>query len=311
MRAKNLSVASLLSFRLENTIVLREWNNIDILLKVDDLIVVIENKIWSGERDQQLINYKKTVDKEFKNCRKVFIFLTPFGNDSSLNNEYINYSYKSILKILKLIIATYQKTMSKSVLVYIDDYIEILTTNIMNDGELNALAREVYLNHKDVLDLIYSNVPNPIHDLQNYLYGKLDSFGWVEKTSERTVLRFLPKELTSIIPNNGLAWGNEAFLFEFLISLDRIRFYFTIAPGDTETRNRLKFALSEMEVDEELDPSNTHFCFSRIDLILENISRISHDQIKLDNYFEDFWRDVRQAVVKAENLIITEFKNKV
>ena len=47
---------------LSNVEVYREWNNIDILIKLENIVVCIENKILSGEHSNQLTKYKKVVE---------------------------------------------------------------------------------------------------------------------------------------------------------------------------------------------------------------------------------------------------------
>src|SRR5688572_19310271 len=54
---------------LDETIVLREWQNIDILLidERNQLVVILENKIHSGEHDEQLQRYWQIINQHYPN----------------------------------------------------------------------------------------------------------------------------------------------------------------------------------------------------------------------------------------------------
>ena len=52
---------------------------IDILMesKNNKVIFIIENKIWSGEGDNQLEDYKNYIDEKYSDYNRIFLFLTP------------------------------------------------------------------------------------------------------------------------------------------------------------------------------------------------------------------------------------------
>lgn len=302
-RAKDISVTSVGKLKLDKAQVLREWKNIDVLIKIEGLVITIENKVWSSESKHQLQKYKDIINSEFGNSRKVFVFLTPFGTDASMNDEYISYSYSRIVSILQLITSTYYEAISPSVMVYLNDYIETVRTNFMKNGEVNILAREVYLNHKELFDFVLNHTPNPLNELQDYLSKKLTSYGWVKKTSQKNYVRFLPKSLIDIIPNNSISWNSEAFLFEFLINTNEVAFYFTIAPGDQRTRGILTTALQEFE-ENDVDPTDEYICYCWETIGLNNVETFSHDTNKLDIQFKGFFEIVAQIVKEAEVKIL-------
>jgi hypothetical protein len=71
MRASSSGINAPSIFDIDNwsfieTEILREWRNIDILIKDDNhkLICVIENKIYSKEHSRQLRRYKEIVEEE-------------------------------------------------------------------------------------------------------------------------------------------------------------------------------------------------------------------------------------------------------
>lgn len=78
----------------------REWNNIDILIVVDnELVIVIENKIFSdlngkevGKETSQLDKYERIITKEdkYNAYNKIFILLLPDHNNINIDN-YTNW----------------------------------------------------------------------------------------------------------------------------------------------------------------------------------------------------------------------------
>ena len=55
----------------------REWKNIDILIKLNDVVVCIENKVLSKEHSNQLMRYREIIESQFPNHKKTYVFLTP------------------------------------------------------------------------------------------------------------------------------------------------------------------------------------------------------------------------------------------
>ena len=93
---------------LSNVVIEREWRNIDVLIKLQGIVVCIENKVLSKEHSNQLKRYREIVDSHFPNDEKTFVFLTPDGDES--DNETENYepiSYEFIVETLERIISVY------------------------------------------------------------------------------------------------------------------------------------------------------------------------------------------------------------
>ena len=76
-----LTKIRLSSVDLSKAEVKREWNNIDILASdpANRIVLLIENKISTGEHSDQLSRYYFLVESAFPGCRIVAVFLTPEG----------------------------------------------------------------------------------------------------------------------------------------------------------------------------------------------------------------------------------------
>jgi hypothetical protein len=96
----------------------REWNNIDILIVVDnELVIVIENKIFSdlngkevGKETSQLDKYENVINDEYKGDKytKIFVLLLPDHNNIDISN-YANWYklfYSSVRSSLDEVVKT-------------------------------------------------------------------------------------------------------------------------------------------------------------------------------------------------------------
>ena len=178
-RSGKLSIIELPTLNLEEVRVYREWSNIDILIELPKYVFVIENKVHSGEHSNQLERYKKIIKDKFPNREYIFIYLTPEGSEASLKDEYINYSYEKLIRHLNDIIEINPNSVHPSALKYIKDYIETVNYRIMGNSNINELARKVYLNHKELLDIIIENKPDAWTEFRNYLDKKAKENGWI------------------------------------------------------------------------------------------------------------------------------------
>ena len=153
----------LLSSDLNDSQVFREWNHIDILLKLPkDYIIAIENKVDAseGKKDgkSQLENYKTVLENNFDREKITKVFLTPDGDGPSQGNEeWKIYTYSDILGILEEIYKSHQNNLSAEAKILIDNYLGILNNEIMDNTELKTLCNEIYQKHKQALDLIFEN----------------------------------------------------------------------------------------------------------------------------------------------------------
>lgn len=94
----------------KNPIIKTEVNHIDILIKSENSIVVIENKFKDRNRKKQnktnsepnqLIRYMKYIEEKYKNFEKRFIYLRPFQHKLDENcKNWKCLTYKDILNIL-------------------------------------------------------------------------------------------------------------------------------------------------------------------------------------------------------------------
>ena len=157
---------------------------IDILMesKNNKVIFIIENKILSGEGDNQLEDYKNYIDEKYSDYNRIFLFLTPEKERKEKYKGYIHITYSMIYSVLNCVLQENQIKFEISVI--IRQYKEIIGRYIMGsiDKEMVDLCRKLYVEHKEALDKImqYGNttyylteVINEILDNEQIYNGKV------------------------------------------------------------------------------------------------------------------------------------------
>ncbi len=231
----------------------REWRNIDLLILLPhndpnkSTLLCIENKIWSKEHSNQLARYKEIIQSHYSRTfpHQFFIYLTPYGEKPKDQiSEYVPLSYAFIIDILTRIIEVYQKQLNTHSQILIGDYLKTLKKFMMKESEEIVFAQKIYKQHQELLDFIIENKPDPQQELQNYIIQFLEQKGFYIGSKNKGFVRFLPEQITNIVPvyeDNYKGWSRkESFLFEFMVWEGQefgIRFQAVVAPGKTDLRD--------------------------------------------------------------------------
>lgn len=129
---------------------------IDILMESrnNKVILIIENKIWSGEGDNQLEDYKKYIDEKYIDYSRIFLYLTPENEIKEKYKDYTHITYNTIYKIINNIL--HDNQIKLEIRALLKQYKEIIRRNIMGnvDKEMIDLCRKLYVEHKEALDKI-------------------------------------------------------------------------------------------------------------------------------------------------------------
>ncbi|MBQ3860465.1 MAG: PD-(D/E)XK nuclease family protein, partial [Clostridia bacterium] len=150
---------------LQSFTVFREWHNIDILAVSENekAVICIENKYGSKEHGNQLHKYYETVLGSFPKYKKIFVFLSPDGMESSNPEHWYSISYEDILSILQSV--TTRTVMRPEVEMLINQYKESVGRDIMQDEKLEKICREIYAKHQRALDLLFENRPDKMSEI--------------------------------------------------------------------------------------------------------------------------------------------------
>ena len=86
-------------------------------------IIIIENKIQSKERENQLKKYKEHFKDKGAGYKLVFIYLT-MNDEKASDDEYISINYTTVIKSLERVLR--YKNYSEKIEYFLEDYLEVL-----------------------------------------------------------------------------------------------------------------------------------------------------------------------------------------
>ena len=137
--------------------VYREWKDIDILLVSDQehFLIAIENKIGAQEHNNQLNRYRKILDTDYPDYKKMLIFLTPDGDDPSDVENWDVLDYTTIAEILEKQMNL--QDLLPDVELMVRNYLDVIRRDIVEDQKLIEVCNKIYTEHKKALDLIFEH----------------------------------------------------------------------------------------------------------------------------------------------------------
>lgn len=187
----------------------REWKHIDVLVidRYNKLVLLIENKVGSGESPGQLARYRNVVGHDFPAFTLVPVFLTLEGEASEDEeaSDYITYSHARLLDVLDRIVTNRRGQMPEAVATFLAHYTDTLRRLTMQDQSLIELCQKIYRKHKEAIKLIVE-------------YGVVSSFSQLGKdivgndgacqvlTTTPSMVWFIPCSWLKVVPQNGTAW---------------------------------------------------------------------------------------------------------
>lgn len=256
----------------EDVEVRREWENIDLLIKVDTYVFCIENKIFSGEHSDQLTRYKNKVEETFPKLKKIYIYLNPQGFSSIEESEiYIPISYQVIIDILENIDYLKANKFNETTKSFIDQYLVTLKRDIMGIEENSELAEKIYIKHRELFDYIFEIKPDGINNINQIIVDCLQSNGYKLGSVSKSFIRFYHPDIKQFIyvNNSPNGWSKrETFTHEIsLYSLNH------------KNELRISLAMSDMG-DDQYDRVRLNEILKEVDPEGGNQQRWKHYQIK-------------------------------
>ena len=206
------------------------------------VIVVIENKINSSEHSDQLIRYENTIEKQYGQYKKMYLFLTKEGSESSRPDIWGDYSYEKISHLIEKIAIN----ADDDVKFILEDYKDIIRRKIMKDEKLRELCEKIYFKHKAALDLIYEYRPDIISEIGTFLKNELKSIDEIKESQHnKRIVRFSDmnlRQINSMYKEEVGNWTNDKsiILHEFKINDKNVRMVTVVGPSiDSQSREQL------------------------------------------------------------------------
>lgn len=188
--------------------VLREWQNIDILAnsKAGGWVLLIENKIHSGEGKGQLVRYLDRAKKDFPGRQIIPVYLTLEGDDPSdeaVEAGYLSISHVQVLELADQLVNQNRSRIPDDAQVLLDHYLATLRRLTMQDPKLVDLCKAIYRKHRRAIDLIleYGTASDVVEAVEAEIKSLLDPAFIVQKPS---TVWFLPSKLFELLQDQEL-----------------------------------------------------------------------------------------------------------
>ena len=253
-----------------NVVVFREWKNIDLLLvaEKEKIAIAIENKVGSHEHSDQLNRYRKILEDEYSDFKRIYIYLTPDGEEPSDVENWSILTYTDIVEILESI--RERESFLPEVELLINNYIDTLRRDIVEDEKLIQICNKIYQKHKRALDLIYENkTDGEIADtIKNILQEEADKGNlYFQKTTNRHWIGFHTDFMDGFLPpmeGSNSSW-NTPHLYNYWIHLEEERFKILFEIGGYNVPESQQVNMSKMiDICKPDDNKKTDFKYKRL-----------------------------------------------
>lgn len=285
----------------------REWRHIDVLVidRGNKLVLLIENKVGSGEMAGQLARYRAIVNQEFPSFTLVPVFLTLDGTPSDDEDEaarYVSYSYLQLTDVLKRIIEPRRSQMPEAVATFLDHYMETLGRITMQDTALVELCRTIYRKHKRAIDLIFEH--GMVSSFEKSVKTTLPTLGEFEILYTRpNWVTFIPKSWADVLPQNGTAWRFDrkfSVACWFARKPESVKFAFELSRmDDPQLRLTLVKALQDAGFRFTKKAFDTDATYSRFYASTHTLAG-ADDEVEVQDAVQKLMANAKAAFTKAE-----------
>lgn len=238
----------LLTSDLDDAIVYRERDNIDILIELPSMkfVIAIENKVGSKAGDGQLERYSEYLKASYPGHKRLMVFLTPSATPPD-HESYVAYDYSDIVSTLESLISRPHEPVPGETQLIVRHYVDMVRRHIVQDEKLRALAVTLYERHKEALEFIFECRPEPNSLLTVARKCVLGVEGLLVDSNVTNCVRFVPKlwdEQLKVIEGDPSKWSKtgRGLLFEiktYTNTPGRVNVSLVLGPGDANIRKRL------------------------------------------------------------------------
>lgn len=310
-KSYDIDSTSIVKAESNEIMVLREWENIDILLvsRKSEIVIAIENKIYSSEHSNQLKRYQKSIEEKYPGFVKQYLYLTLDGEEA-INESWKAVTHEDILHFTEDFIKIH--TAEPEVESLLNNYLEVLMRLTMQETELKKYCQEIYEKHQKAIDFILENSKQP----KDYVYEELKKWKEDGKISfysqslykNNTMLRLTTKEIDEIIPIRTIGKLNTwKVMHDFMIEINcnpfpsEIKLTFCI---DKMEPNLNQFLIKSQEENENWKRQSQYIITKRYQMEDRNIDSISEFLEQKDSIV----KEIEEQVLHQDGEIYEELK---
>ncbi len=242
--------------------VIREWEHVvhgqqgylDILILNEpaQVLCAIENKTFSSEHHEQLTRYRHALEIAYPTFARYHVFLTPQGTEPYRDEEkeyWQPLAYAKIRDILQQIVNDDDQEPNSDVRAFLRQYALTLRRNLVPDTSVSQLARQIWLEHREAMELLLANRPNWVAETKPILKEAIERQSkWKLDIEDSGFVRFRSVDWEPYkSTQTGSSWAprsNALFLFEigFYEGRPYLKLVLSRSAGDND---RLRLALFE------------------------------------------------------------------
>jgi hypothetical protein len=311
-----LSVFDFVQLEFDDLEIKREYKNIDLIFlsKKNQFCIVIENKIYSTEKKEQLIKYRSWIEAEYPTFKhKIYIYLSLEAQQISESEQdyYVQLNYEHIIKLIEQVIYNKRLKIADKTKFVFEQYLQTLKSMLNKNEEIEKVALQLYKKYKSAFDLVIKYATprdgNEIITKLKELIEKEDSIR--PFPSNNTYVRFQPNFLYAnieklkakglLLPDDDLK-NNTLFRFEFNIRKDNVNFDCKIGEGDQIIREKLYAIYTKHKdvynrVDKPFKGKKWHHAFQK-QILTSNDIKDFIDNDKIDELEEKITRKFRELI---------------
>lgn len=214
------------------------------------ILCAIENKIFSPEGlgtdgRSQLTRYREALEHAYPGFARQYVFLSPEGMPSQSPSEQALWTpanYTTILNLVEQTLDHSSNAISDEVRVFLRQYAATLRRNIVPEStEMRQLARQIYLEHREAVDLIYANKPNYVNEAKQIFKEAIAAHGgWELDREDQYFVRFRSADWDEFpATRKGTGWKPQSealllFQFGFQAANPNPSFVLALSPGPDE-----------------------------------------------------------------------------
>lgn len=282
--------------------VYREWKNIDILLTSSEekVLVAIENKIGCHEHSNQLNRYREILETDFKDYKRMYVFLTPDGEEPSDVANWDVLTYTDVVEVLEHLYG--QVELQQDVSLMIRNYIEVVRRDIVEDQQLIDVCNKIYNKHKKALDLIFeyrTDGRTQISDAIMNALDKLNKEGTIIYSADWGNFVFRTSDMDAMLPlleTPKSSWGTLN-CYSYWFNLREGKFYGVFELGGWNVPEDEKQTM--MKIIDELKPGDKR----KDDFRYKRVYRTKwYDLNDVDDLDMEAEKAVRNAVEEIRNI---------
>lgn len=236
----------------------REWSDrktrdrLDLLIvaELDDgnsWVIAIEVKVGARQSENQLPKYRHKIERKHGDAsRRIYVFLTRDMEEPEEGSDFLPADFSQVHTALSECMAWRGNLVASGPNHLMEDYLRLLETRFMPNNEIEKLARKIYRQHHDALDVIFRSRPDCIKEVSD-LCRKKSGFkigGYEQIKVTKGNIRLLPNAWNVDANDNG---KDKALYFEIYFYSGPVVLYITMACEDSPLRTRIDKATAAQE----------------------------------------------------------------